>query len=100
MMKRFQISLPLLSLSIFALSLPSQQAPPSSSMQSASAEKFHLAGVPNSGKINNHFYRGAQPELAALAELQKLGVTTVVNLRREDPAAIESEKRQAESLGL
>jgi len=35
-----------------------------------------------------------------LAELKKLGITTVVDLRREDPDTIAWERRQADSLGL
>ncbi|MGA2420057.1 MAG: tyrosine-protein phosphatase, partial [Candidatus Acidiferrum sp.] len=52
------------------------------------------------GKINDHLYRGAQPSLASLAALKKMGVTTVVNLRREDIRSISAERQQVEALGL
>jgi tyrosine-protein phosphatase SIW14 len=69
-------------------------------MQSARGEKIHVDGIPNTGKINDHLYRGAQPNFSAFAELKKMGVTTVVNLRLEHDADIATERRQAESLGL
>src|SRR5277367_2273742 len=100
MMKRFRI----FSLGIFLCAgsttgAPQTPAPPAS-MQSAYGEKFHIEGVPNAGKINSHLYRGAQPKLEAFAELKKLGVTTVVNLRSEDQPAVAAERAQVEAQGL
>jgi tyrosine-protein phosphatase SIW14 len=69
-------------------------------MQSAYAEKIHVEGIHNAGKINEHLYRGAQPTPAAFAELKKMGVTMVVNLRREHDQDIAAERAQVESLGL
>src|SRR4029077_6644088 len=66
---------------------------------SALAQKIALAGVPNAGKINDFLLRGAQPSNQGLAELKKLGVTPVVNLRGWSHE-VESERKQAESLGL
>jgi tyrosine-protein phosphatase SIW14 len=63
------------------------------------AQKIALVGVPNAGKINDFLLRGAQPSSQGLAELKKLGVTTVVNLRGWGHE-VESERKQAESLGL
>ncbi|HMD38586.1 MAG TPA: protein-tyrosine phosphatase family protein [Candidatus Acidoferrum sp.] len=77
----------------------SQGAPPSS-MRSAYAEKLLIPGVPNSGKINDHLYRGAQPRDPGLVELKKIGITTIVNLRKEDPAKIAWEQKTSESLGI
>src|SRR5271170_8384896 len=77
----------------------SQGAPPSS-MRSAYAEKLLIPGVPNSGKINDHLYRGAQPRDPGLVELKKLGITTIVNLREEDPSKIGWEEKRSESLGI
>jgi protein tyrosine/serine phosphatase len=99
-MKRFRL-LPALLLSLlFLLRASSQTPPPPAVMQSASAEKIHIDGIPNAGKINEHLYRGAQPTLAAFAELKNLGVTTIVNLRLEHDQDIAAERRQVESLGL
>jgi protein tyrosine/serine phosphatase len=66
---------------------------------SALAQKIALAGVPNAGKINDFLLRGAQPSNQGLAELNKLGVATGVNLRGWSHE-VESERKQAESLGL
>ena len=69
-------------------------------MHSAYGEKLHIPAIPNSGKINDHLYRGAQPRPQGLAELKKLGITTIVDLRGEDRERILWERRQAESLGM
>jgi tyrosine-protein phosphatase SIW14 len=66
---------------------------------SALAQKIALVGVPNAGKINDFLLRGAQPSSQGLAELKKLGVTTVVNLRGWGHE-VESERKRAESLGF
>jgi protein tyrosine phosphatase (PTP) superfamily phosphohydrolase (DUF442 family) len=69
-------------------------------MRSAYGEKLRIAGIPNSGKINDHLYRGAQPQDTGLLELKKLGITTIVDLRDEDPAKSGWEEKRAESLGI
>jgi protein tyrosine/serine phosphatase len=63
------------------------------------AEKLSLPGLPNAGKINEFLYRGAQPKPEGYAELKKLGITLVVNLRdgRDD---VGKERRAVEGLGL
>jgi tyrosine-protein phosphatase SIW14 len=71
-----------------------------SEMHSAYAEKLRIPGVPNSGKINDHLYRGAQPRDPGLLELKKLGVTTIVDLRGEAPEKSGWEEKRAESLGI
>jgi protein tyrosine phosphatase (PTP) superfamily phosphohydrolase (DUF442 family) len=73
---------------------------PPSVMHSAYGEKLRILDIPNSGRINDHLYRGAQPRSQGLVELKKLGITTVVDLRGEDPEKIVSERHQAESLGM
>jgi protein tyrosine phosphatase (PTP) superfamily phosphohydrolase (DUF442 family) len=92
---------------IFVFVLPTRlsaqkQVQPSapSEMHSAYGEKLHILGVPNSGKINDHLYRGAQPRDPGLLELKKLGITTIVNLRGEDPETFGWEEKKAESLGI
>jgi tyrosine-protein phosphatase SIW14 len=47
----------------------------------APAEKLKLMGVHNAGKVSDALLRGAQPSAQGLAELKKLGVTTIVDLR-------------------
>jgi tyrosine-protein phosphatase SIW14 len=65
----------------------------------APAEKMKILGVPNAGKISDSLFRGAQPSPQGLAELKKLGVTTVIDLRGE-PGPVAQERAQAEALGL
>jgi tyrosine-protein phosphatase SIW14 len=102
-MKRALLLLSVIFVPFLAARLSAQkQVQPStpSEMHSAYGEKLRIAGVPNSGKINDHLYRGAQPRDAGLLELKKLGVTTIVDLRGEDPERSGWEEKRAESLGI
>lgn len=65
----------------------------------APAEKLKIAGVPNAGKISDVLFRGAQPSAEGLAELKKLGVTTIVDLRGNS-GPVARERAQAAALGL
>ena len=47
-------------------------------------------GIENFGKINDNYYRGGQPRQVDLLQLKKLGVKTVIDLRRD------SEPKEAE----
>jgi len=102
-MKRAPLILSLAFVSLLPARLFAQtQVQPStpSSMHSAYGEKMRIDGVPNSGKINDRLYRGAQPRDPGLLELKKLGITTIVDLRDEDPEKISWEQKKAESLGI
>ena len=66
----------------------------------AYGEKLSIAGIHNAGKINDMLYRGAQPKQAGLEELKKLGVTTIVDLRRGDAHKADWERREAAALGM
>ena len=66
----------------------------------AYGEKLRIAGIHNAGKINDTLYRGAQPKQAGLEELKKLGVTTIVDLRRDNPQKVYWERREAAALGM
>ncbi len=63
-------------------------------------EKLKLAGLPNAGKINDSLFRGAQPHTEGFQQLKSLGVTTIVDLRGENPDKISWERKQAEATGL
>ena len=65
----------------------------------APAEKLKLAGVHNAGKVSEALLRGAQPSAEGLAELKKLGVTTIVDLRGNG-GPVAWERAQAEALGM
>ena len=51
----------------------------------------------NFGKVNDHIYRGGQPREDEYAELAKIGIKTIVDLR-EDPEIYA--RRSAEGAGL
>jgi protein tyrosine phosphatase (PTP) superfamily phosphohydrolase (DUF442 family) len=88
---------------LLSRSLSAQEQPQpfsASETHSPYGEKLRIPAIPNSGKINDHLYRGAQPRPQGLAELKKLGITTIVDLRGEDREKILWERRQAESLGM
>lgn len=65
----------------------------------APAEKLKLTGVRNAGKVSDALLRGAQPSAQGLAELKKLGVTTIVDLRGNNGPVVW-ERAQAEALGM
>ena len=87
-----------LATSVFAQEHSSPAAPPV--MRSAYGDKLRLPGLPNGGRVNDYLYRGAQPHPAGIQELKKLGITTIVDLRGENPTQRDSERQQAESLGI
>jgi protein tyrosine/serine phosphatase len=81
--------------------LEAHPALPSSSFAASSyAEKLKFAGLPRFGRVNDSLYRGAQPYAEGLQQLKKLGVTTIIDLRGEDPRKVDWERRQAEALGM
>jgi protein tyrosine/serine phosphatase len=54
--------------------------------------------IDNFGRVNEHFYRGAQPTAQDLADLAKLGVKTTIDLTDGDGDS--NEQRVAEAAGL
>jgi tyrosine-protein phosphatase SIW14 len=64
------------------------------------AQKLSLHGISNAGKVSDSLFRGAQPHLSDLGELKKLGITTIIDLRRESHSLREQERLRAESLGM
>ena len=56
-------------------------------------------GILNFGKINDNLYRGAQPDAAGMANLKKLGVKTIINLRQPGKSW-QAEVEQARAHGL
>jgi protein tyrosine/serine phosphatase len=39
--------------------------------------------IENFGKVNEHYYRGAQPNVVQFTELKRLGVKTIIDLRQD-----------------
>jgi protein tyrosine phosphatase (PTP) superfamily phosphohydrolase (DUF442 family) len=64
------------------------------------AEKIHIDGVKDAGKINDHLYRGSQPNEKGVQSLNKLGITLIIDLRDEFRRESSHEKEEAESLGM
>lgn len=54
--------------------------------------------IDNFGRINDYYYRGAQPRERDLADLVKLGIKTTIDLTNGDGNS--NERRLAESAGL
>ncbi len=48
------------------------------------AEPLERPGLPNLHRVSKTLYRSAQPRAAGFAEMKKLGVRTVINLRTSD----------------
>lgn len=53
--------------------------------------------VENFGKVNDNYYRGAQPDATGFAQLKRLGIKTVIDLRLDSRA---EEPDQVRALGM
>jgi tyrosine-protein phosphatase SIW14 len=58
------------------------------------------AGIENFHQVNDHVYRGAQPGPEGWNGLAKMGISTVIDLRREDEHDIQEERRVVEAAGM
>jgi len=56
-------------------------------------------GIGNFGRVNEGLYRGARPDEAAMQSLKRLGVKTIINLRRADEAS-KMEAPDAQANGI
>src|SRR6266446_3557663 len=65
----------------------------SSAVQASAPAKFANIHIDNFGKINDNYYRGAQPDDRDYADLAALGVRTVIDLTRDgksdEPGLVE-----------
>lgn len=75
-------------------------APAKTVPDDAFGKKLELPGVPNAGRISDFLFRGAQPRVGGFAELKKLGVTTVVDLRTPFMARLDWERKEVEAQGM
>jgi tyrosine-protein phosphatase SIW14 len=57
------------------------------------------SGVPNFHQVNDRIYRGAQPTAEGFQALAKMGIKTIVDLRRE-AAQARGEQHVVEALGM
>ncbi|HLI84138.1 MAG TPA: tyrosine-protein phosphatase [Bryobacteraceae bacterium] len=65
----------------------------------SSAAAQDLSGLPNFHRVNAGLFRGGQPTREGLAQLRKLGVRTVVDLREAGQRS-RTEEKIVESLGM
>jgi len=59
-----------------------------------------LPAIPNFHQVNDHVYRGGQPAPEAWQDLAKLGVKTVIDLRREDEHSTAEEAKAVAAAGM
>jgi tyrosine-protein phosphatase SIW14 len=67
---------------------------------SAFAATVNAPGVPNFHQVNEHLYRGAQPSDEGFKNLAKLGIKTVIDLRRPTEHSTEAEEQVVKSAGM
>jgi protein tyrosine phosphatase (PTP) superfamily phosphohydrolase (DUF442 family) len=58
------------------------------------------AGIPNFHQVNETVFRGGQPSVEGWSSIAKLGVVTVVDLRREDEHSAKVEEQAVEAAGM
>ena len=71
-----------------------------SKISSGFAQKIHIDGLRNAAKVNDFLYRGSQPEEDGVTALKEIGVTLIVDLRKEHRGLANAERRRAEALGM
>jgi protein tyrosine phosphatase (PTP) superfamily phosphohydrolase (DUF442 family) len=81
-----RIALPLFTLA--ALSMP------------GTSGDLSVSGIPNFHQVDEHVYRGGQPDSSAWPNLAKLGVTLVIDLRREDEHSSAAEAQAVRAAGM
>jgi len=59
-----------------------------------------VPGIPNFHQVNDHVFRGGQPAADAWPSLAKLGVKTVIDLRREDEHSTAAEAQAVAAAGM
>ncbi|HET8548622.1 MAG TPA: tyrosine-protein phosphatase [Bryobacteraceae bacterium] len=67
------------------------------------ARALEAPGIPNFHQINEHVYRGGQPSDEGWRSLAALGITTVIDLRRDNEDGehwIAAERRAVEAAGM
>ena len=78
---------------------PHVEATMSASPKIIPPEKLSLPGLPNSGKVTENLFRGAQPKKEGYPQLKNLGIGIVIDMHNTG-AGMEQEKQIVESLGM
>jgi tyrosine-protein phosphatase SIW14 len=87
-------------LAVSALALPCLLAAGSAVAETPTAAVAVAAAVPNFHQVNEHIYRGGQPGPEAWQSLAKMGVKTVIDLRREDEHSTAAEAQAVAAAGM
>lgn len=64
------------------------------------AERIHISGVSDAGKVSEFLYRGSQPSDEGIRQLKVLGIDTIVDLRGERHGLSQHEEKMAGSEGI
>jgi uncharacterized protein (TIGR01244 family) len=83
----------------FALSLPATPADVQA-LPKVVPGIAEVSGIPNFHQVNDHVYRGGQPAAEAWPGLARLGVKTVIDLRREDEHSTAAEAQAVSAAGM
>ncbi len=59
-----------------------------------------MPGIPNFHRVDENVYRGGQPKAEDWISLRRLGVKTVIDLRREGKHSIIQEQKAVEAAGM
>jgi protein tyrosine phosphatase (PTP) superfamily phosphohydrolase (DUF442 family) len=59
-----------------------------------------VPGIPNFHQVNDHVFRGGQPAAEAWPSLARLGVKSVIDLRREDEHSTAAEAQAVAAAGM
>jgi protein tyrosine/serine phosphatase len=66
----------------------------------ASPNKVEAPGLPNFHQVNDHVYRGAQPLAEGWPALAKMGIKTVIDLRRTDEHSTDDEAKAVRAANM
>jgi len=72
-------------------------APNNSSTSTSPSNNFANVTIKNFGQMDNHFYRGAQPNEEEYKELAQLGVKAIIDLR-DDPLPFAKKAAEADHM--
>jgi len=85
---------------IFALALSFPASPAHVETPGKVPSIVEVPGIPNFHQVNDHVFRGGQPAAEAWPSLAKLGVKTVIDLRREDEHSTAAEAQAVAAAGM
>lgn len=80
---------------IAALALPALSTAQKETRPKDWAQPIEKKGLPNFYKVSDDLYRGAQPTKEGMAELKKMGIKTIINLR-----SFNSDKDEMDGAGF